>query len=204
MQIIETERLTLRPFREGDAADLFAYLRAPTATCFLSLKLADLAEAEREVEKRALDEGSVAICLKQTGQVIGDLFGGGAGEEEEDGTTSVGWHLNPQFGGHGYAFEAARALFDHLFRAKGFRRLYAYVEDHNKPSQRLCEKLGMRREGVFIEFVSFTTDDSGNPIYEDTMQYAILRREWMSGSTPNWQPPGMTGVASAEPSGYGA
>ena len=180
MQIIETGRLTLRPFREGDAADLFAYLRAPTAPCFLSLKLADLAGAEIEVGKRALDEGSVAICLKQTGQVIGDLFGG-AGEDEEDETTSVGWHLNPQFGGRGYAFEAARALLDHLFRAKGFRRIYAYVEDHNTPSQRLCEKLGMRREGVFIEFVSFTRDDAGIPIYENTMQYAILRREWMSG-----------------------
>jgi [ribosomal protein S5]-alanine N-acetyltransferase len=182
MQIIETERLILRPFREDDAADLFAYLRAPTAPCFLSLKLADLAEAEAEVRKRAVDEGSVAICLKQTGQVIGDLFGG-AGDEEEDGTASVGWHLNPQFGGRGYAFEAAKALFDHLFRVKGFRRLYAYVEDHNTPSQRLCEKLGMRREGVFIEFVSFTNDDAGNPIYENTMQYAILRREWMSGAS---------------------
>lgn len=181
MQIIETERLILRPFREGDAADLFAYLRAPTARCFLSLKLADLAEAEIEVRKRARDEGSVAICLKQTGQVIGDLFGG-AREDEEDRTTSVGWHLNPQFGGQGYAFEAAWALLDHLFRVMGFRRIYAYVEDQNRPSQRLCEKLGMRREGVFIEFISFTTDDAGSPIYENTMQYAILRREWMSDS----------------------
>lgn len=181
MQIIETERLILRPFRDGDAADLFAYLRAPTATCFLSLKLADLADAEIEARKRAQDDGCVAICLKQTGQVIGDLFGG-ARDDEEDDTASVCWNLNPQFGGQGYAFEAARALFDHLFRARGFRRLYAYVEDHNTPSQRLCEKLGMRREGVFVEFVSFTTDDAGDPIYENTMQYAILRREWLSGA----------------------
>ncbi|MBC7280507.1 GNAT family protein [Hoeflea sp.] len=201
MQIIETERLTLRPFREGDADDLLACLRAPTATCFLSLKLADLTAAKTEVKKRALDEGSVAICLKQTGQVIGDLFGGGAAEEEE-GTASVGWNLNPQFGGRGYAFEAARALLDHLFRAKGFRRIYACVEDHNMPSQRLCEKLGMRREGLFLEFVSFTKDDAGNPIYENTLQYAILRREWMSGVPAVWQPPGMTGVAGAEPSGH--
>lgn len=180
MQIIETERLILRPFREGDATDLFAYLRAPTVSCFLSLKLADLAEAEIEVRKRALDEDCIAICLKQTGQVIGDLFGG-ARKDGEDETASVAWNLNPQFGGQGYALEAAKALFDHLFRVKGFRRLYAYVEDHNKPSQRLCEKLEMRREGVFIEFVSFTNDDAGNPIYENTMQYAILRREWMLG-----------------------
>ena len=88
MHIVETERLILRPFREGDAADLFAYLRAPTVPCFLSLKLADLAEAEIEVRKRALDEGCVAICLKQTGQVIGDLFGS-TGEDDEDNTASV-------------------------------------------------------------------------------------------------------------------
>lgn len=189
MQIVETERLILRRFREGDAEDLFAYLRAPIATCFLSLKLADLGAAEAEVKQRALDAGRVAICLKQTGQLIGDLFGGGAGEEDEDGTTSVGWNLNPQFGGQGFAFEASKALLDHLFRVKGFRRIYAYVEDHNKPSQRLCEKLGMRREGVFLEFVSFTEDDAGNSIYENTIQYAILRREWMSGATAIRQPP---------------
>jgi len=194
MQTIETERLILRPFREGDAEDLFAYLRAPTAHCFLSLKLADMSEAEIEVRKRALDGGCIAVCLKQTGRVIGDLFGG-TGEDEEDETASVGWNLNPRFGGQGYAFEAAKALFDHLFRAKGFRRLYAYVEDHNTPSQRLCEKLGMRREGVFVEFVSFTRDDAGNPIYENTIQYAILRREWMSGATAICQPHGMSDVA---------
>lgn len=181
MQTIETERLILRPFREGDAADLFAYLRAPTAPCFLSLKLADLAEAEIEVRKRALDESRFAICLKQTGQVIGDLFGGGE-DNDEDETASVGWNLNLQFSGQGYAFEATTALFDYLFRVKGFRRLYAYVEDHNVSSQRLCEKLGMRREGVFIEFVSFRNDDHGNPVYENTIQYALLRREWMSNS----------------------
>lgn len=179
MQIIETERLILRPFREGDTADLFAYLQAPTASCFLSLALPDLAEAEIEVGRRALDKGFIAICLKETGRVIGDLFGG-AGENDEDETASVGWHIAPQFVRQGYAFEAARALFDHLFRVKGFRRLYAYVEDHNEPSQRLCEKLGMRKEGVFVEFVSFRKDDAGEPIYENTMQYAILRKEWMA------------------------
>ena len=181
MPIIESERLILRPFQEGDAADLLAYLHAPTATCFLSLKLSDIAEAEAEVRKRASDVGSLAICLKQGGQLIGDLFSGSS-DNDEEGTASVGWNLNPQFGGRGFAFEAAKALFDHMFREQGFRRLYAYVEDHNTPSQRLCEKLGMRREGVFIEYVSFTRDHAGNPIYENTMQYAILRREWMSGT----------------------
>ena len=42
----------------------------------------------------------------------------------------------------------------------------------------LCEKLGMRREGLFREFVSFVNDADGNPIYENTYQYAILKKEW--------------------------
>ena len=54
----------------------------------------------------------------------------------------------------------------------------AYAEDRNFASQRLCERLGMRKEGLFIEFVSFETDDNGEPIFENTLQYAILRKEW--------------------------
>ena len=60
------------------------------------------------------------------------------------------------------------------------RRIYAYVEDYNLSSQLLCEKLGMRREGLFKEFVSFVNDEDGVPIYENTMQYAILKKEWMN------------------------
>jgi RimJ/RimL family protein N-acetyltransferase len=39
----------------------------------------------------------------------------------------------------------------------------------------------MRREGLFREFVSFKKDDAGAPIYENTMQYALLRKEWEAG-----------------------
>lgn len=30
----------------------------------------------------------------------------------------------------------------------------------------------------FREFVSFVNDADGNPIYENTYQYAILKKEW--------------------------
>ena len=36
----------------------------------------------------------------------------------------------------------------------------------------------MRRECLFKEFVSFVNDENGNPIYENTYQYAILKKEW--------------------------
>ena len=94
-------------------------------------------------------------------------------------TFSPCWMLNAAYQGKGYAYEAAHAFFDYLFNRKGVRRIFAYTEDYNVRSQHLCEKLGMRREGLFQEFVSFVRDADGNPVYENTMQYAILKREWM-------------------------
>lgn len=175
MDVIETDRLVLRNFRKDDAADLFAYLHEPAASCFFSLRLEDMRAAEAEAETRSQSDEYVAVCLKDTGRLIGDLF---AVPDDDKDTWSVGWNFNPAVAGSGFASEAARALFDYLFTLKQARRLYAYVEDHNLASQRLCERLGMRREGLFKEFVSFRTDDAGAPIYENTMQYAILRKEW--------------------------
>jgi len=173
MEPVETERLLLRNFRGGDAAGLFEYLHAPVAGCFLSLALEDMGDARAEAERRGKDDEYIAVCLKGSDRLVGDLFA-----VQEDDTFSVGWNFNPAFAGTGYAFEAATALFAHLFTTRHARRLYAYVEDHNLPSRRLCEKLGMRREGLFKEFVTFRNDDAGYPVYENTMQYAILRKEW--------------------------
>ena len=92
--------------------------------------------------------------------------------------------MNRDYQGKGYALEAARAFFDYLFTQKGARRIYAYTEDYNIASQRLCEKLGMRREGLFVEFVSFVNGLDGRPLYENTVQYAILKKEWRGGPAP--------------------
>ena len=91
MNTIETERLVLRRFAPQDAAGLFAYLQAPIASCFLSLTLADLNDAARAVAERGADDKSIAVCLRSTGQLIGDLFA-----EPEGDTFSVGWNFNPQ------------------------------------------------------------------------------------------------------------
>ena len=88
------------------------------------------------------------------------------------------WMLNKAYHGKGYAYEAAHAFFDYLFKDKGARRIYAYTEDYNKASQHLCDKLGMRQEGLFKEFISFVNNPDGTPHYENTYQYAILKKEW--------------------------
>ena len=180
--VIETERLILRPFLECDAADVYEYLKEPAVNCFADMKLNSLEEACEEMKKRThKPEYYLAITLKETGKVIGEIEAypesKGPGSESPD-TFSPNWMLNEKYQGHGYAFEAAHAFLDYLFREKGARRIYTYTEDYNLSCQHLCEKLGMRREGLFLEFVSFVKNPDGTPKYENTMQYAILKKEW--------------------------
>ena len=92
--------------------------------------------------------------------------------------TNPNYFVNRNWFGFVFYYEAAKAVFDYLFNEKDARRLYAYTEDYNIASQKLCERLGMRREGLFIEFISFVNDENGDPIYENTYQYAILNKEW--------------------------
>ena len=181
--ILETERLILRPFAESDAEDAFEYLHEPTVHCFACMKTDTMEDAKKAVLDRAKDEYYFAIVLKENGKVIGeiDAMPENPAPDEKDAvldTFSPCWMLNTNYHGKGYAYEVAKAFFDFLFNQKGARRLYAFTEDYNTASQKLCEKLGMRREGLFKEFVSFVKDENGNPIYENTYQYAILKKEW--------------------------
>ena len=183
--MIETERLILRPFQDGDAEDVFAYLKAPMVNCFACMKLNTLGDAQKAVVERAKDTAyTFAIVLKNIGKVIGEITAHPESAQPDMAETYVKdtfspcWMLNKDYHGKGYAYEAAKAFFDYLFYQKGARRIYAYTEDYNLPSQHLCKKLGMRQEGMFREFVSFVNDADGNPIYENTMQYAILKKEW--------------------------
>lgn len=182
--MIRTERLILRPFSEMDAEDVFEYLKEPAVNCFACMKLNSLEEAKAEMQKRAHEkEYYFAIVLKENGKVIGEIDAYPESVSPEDNavkdTFSPCWMLNKNYQGKGYAYEAAHAFFGYLFCEKGARRIYAYTEDYNISSQRLCEKLGMRREGIFMEFVSFVNNPDGTPCYENTIQYAILKKEWM-------------------------
>lgn len=182
--MIETERLLLRPFMESDAADVLEYLREPAVNCFADMKLESFEKAKEEVKNRIGEtEYYFAIVLKDEGKVIGEIDAYPERGEPHDTSSALDtfspcWMLNEAYQGKGYAYEAAHAFFDYLFREKGARRIYAYTEDYNLSSQRLCEKLGMRREGLFKEFISFVNNPDGTPHYENTVQYAILKKEW--------------------------
>lgn len=111
--------------------------------------------------------------MKENDSLIGNLF-----IIKEDDSYSVGWNFNKKIEGKGFATEAAKGLFDYLFSKQDARRIYCYVEDDNIRSQNLCQRLGMRQEGLFMEFISFIKNANDTPKYENTMQFAILKKEW--------------------------
>ena len=176
MIVTTTPRLIIRAFNGKDATALFDYLSSPRAPCFYDEKLNSFAEAKEEANKRAHDTSQFAVCIKESDKLIGHLFADNS-EEPDRNTWSVGWHFNPRYEGQGFATESVAALFDYLFTEKEARRLYAYVEDYNLASQRLCNRLHMRQEGCFREFVSFVSED-GEEKYDNTFVYALLKKEW--------------------------
>lgn len=176
MILTTTPRLIIRAFKDKDASALFDYLSLPRTPCFQDEKLNSLEDAIDEVERRARDTSQLAVCLKETDELIGHLFADNS-DEPDSNTWSVGWHFNQHYEGQGYATESVTALFHYLFSQKEARRLYAYVEDYNVASQKLCARLHMRQEGCFKEFVSFR-QDSGEETYDDTLIYALLKKEW--------------------------
>lgn len=155
MQILKTNRLILRNFTLTDAAGLLEYTANPRVNCFMDQRISTLEDAAAEVAKRSSDDSHIAVCLKDSNELIGELFGmredrdADTDKDSNSDTYSIGWNFNGRFEGKGYASESANAFIEHLFMEQGIRRLYAYVEDDNFRSQKLCEKLGMRREGLF-------------------------------------------------------
>ncbi len=170
---IETERLIIRSFDKKDSEAVLRLLSHPIVNCYVGEKIGSLDEAYRHISE-SNPEYDLAVCIKDTDVFIGTLFGMKDGED----TYSPCWNFLPEYCGCGYATEAARAYFGYLFGEKKMRRLYAYTEEDNTASQNVCRKLGMRHEGTFKEFISFVNNPNGEPKYENTLQFAILKKEW--------------------------
>lgn len=89
-----------------------------------------------------------------------------------DETMELGYRLHGSVHRRGYAYESCAALLDLLFGEIALHRAIAMCVVENEPSWRLMEKLGMRREGHFLEYKLL------GGAWRDEFLYAIRRREW--------------------------
>ncbi len=179
---LETDRLLLRRFEARDVEALHAYRADPEVARFQGWAL-DYGRAEAEafvaeqaeIEPGALGVGAqIAIELKATGVLIGDLFLWTP--EKEPRQAKFGYTLARAAWGHGYATEAVRGLLGYVFDTLGKQRVTALTDTRNERSIALLERIGMRREAHLVE--SWFHRDRWTSEYA----YALLQREWRAGS----------------------
>lgn len=171
-----TARLTLRGYRPDDVDDSFAYYSKPEVVAYVPWETWTRADAERRVADRAtrtrLDgPGSVlSLVVEHQDRLIGDVVLWPADDTMSRG--EMGWAFHPDTGGHGYATEAVTALMRIAFETYRMHRVLAHVDPRNEASLRLCERVGMRREG-HLRQNAFIKDE-----WVDSVVYGALATEW--------------------------
>ncbi len=85
------------------------------------------------------------LTLAETGEFVGDC---GLTPQQVDGVTEIeiGYHVRAALQGRGLATEAAAACRDYARDVLEIDRLIAIIDPHNRPSQRVAEKLGLEVE----------------------------------------------------------
>jgi RimJ/RimL family protein N-acetyltransferase len=151
--ILETERLLLREFDEGDVAPFYLMGSDPAVIRYTGDPAGGLTSLEHALEvlrSRPLADyrnhgyGRWACVLKASGEVIG--FAGLkylADMQEVD----IGYRLLPAYWGQGLATEAARAVLDYGRTRLGLGRIIGLVDPENVASVRILEKLGLTPDG---------------------------------------------------------
>lgn len=145
--VIETERLFLREMEPSDFEALKAVLGDMEIMRHYPYIFDD--DRIRNWIKRNMDRyardgfGLWAVCLKGTGEVIGDC---GLTLQNIDGSMlpEIGYHIRRDMQRKGYAREAASAVRDWAFANTDYDSLYSYCKYTNEPSYRTAEKIGMR------------------------------------------------------------
>ncbi len=152
--ILETQRLLLREFEEGDAATMYILGSDPAITRYTGDPGGGLRSVEHASEVlrshlladyREYGFGRWACVLKQSSAVVGFAR---LKRLPELGEVDIGYRFLPVHWGTGLATEAGRAVLRYGFETLGLRRVIGLVDPENAASIRVLEKLGLRPDGL--------------------------------------------------------
>ncbi|HKC26930.1 MAG TPA: GNAT family N-acetyltransferase [Jatrophihabitans sp.] len=183
---IVTERLLLRPLDPAtDVEAVYAYQSRPDVCRHIPYqprtreqvteRLADPERTSSTIENEG-DVISLAVVVRETGELVGDVILFYRSAEHRAG--EIGYVLNPNFHGNGYATEASRALLGLAFGGLGLHRVIARIDARNDASAAVLRRLGMRQEAVLIENEWFKGE------WTTEIDFAILAHEWNAARVP--------------------
>ena len=141
MAILETSRLTLRPFREDDV-DVLSGLMANQDFMRFSLGVYTREQTQSVLDKilswnRAGLPSQFAVVIQTRGKLIGycGFFHQVVDEKNE---IEIGYRLHPDYWNKGLATEAAIAVRDHAFRDLKLPRVISLIHPENIASRRVA------------------------------------------------------------------
>jgi RimJ/RimL family protein N-acetyltransferase len=181
---IETERLLLRPLDPAtDVEALLGYQSRPDVCRYIPYeprtreqlveRLSDPARNRSTLEE-AGQVVSLAVVERATGTLVGDVILFWHSAEHRGG--EIGYVLNPDHTGRGYATEAARALLALAFDGLGLHRVIGRIDARNHASAAVLRRLGMRQEAVLVDNEWFKGE------WTTEIDFAVLEDEWRAGS----------------------
>ena len=175
--ILETERLILRPWEEGDAEECYRYAKDPRVGPAAGWPVHTSVENSRDVICRFLSAPETyAVVLKETGLPVGSIGLHRNDLASKDDEMELGYWLGVPYWGQGLIPEAAREMLRHAFEDLGLERVWCGYYDGNGKSKRVQEKLGFSYQR--------TTKDLPVPQLGETRTghvNLLTREEWAAG-----------------------
>ena len=143
--MIETERLILRPWQEGDAEALYQYASDPDIGPPAGWPPHTSVENSRDIICHVLAvPETYAVCLKDGSPIgsVGLKLKGSTDMTDREDECELGYWIGKPFWGQGLIPEASRALLRHAFEDLGMQAVWCGYYEGNEKSKRVQEKLG--------------------------------------------------------------
>ena len=153
--ILTTKRLILRPWREGDAEDLYKYASDADIGLPAGWQPHESVGHSLEIIRTVFSSpDTFAVCQKSDGKPIGSIGFHRNDLAEDEDEYELGYWIGKPFWGQGLIPEAARELLRYAFEDLGMNRIWCGYYDGNEKSARVQEKLGFvyqrRTEGIEV------------------------------------------------------
>jgi ribosomal-protein-alanine N-acetyltransferase len=178
---VTTERLILRKMLVSDAEDMYEYAQDPAVTQFLlwephvNLKFTQSYLRFIQTQYAAAGFFDWALTLAENGKMIGTC--GFAAIDTDNNSGEIGYVINPEYWGKGYATEALSRVLSFGFGVLGMHRMYVRIMAGNAASERVARKCGMRHEATFYSSLLVKGE------YRTIKHFAILREEFYNGKS---------------------
>ena len=171
-----TERLILRRFTDADLDRFYSYRQDPDVARYQSWSDLSYNEAKSfigDMHNAAIgipgEWFQIAIAHKLSNVLVGDI---GMHVKSDDPTqVEIGFTLDAQEHGKGYAQEAVQALIDRLFELGTITKIVGITDIRNQPSINLLTRVGMTL--VKSDEVEF----NGEWCTEQT--FMLNKKEWL-------------------------